>query len=130
MENDETAASGKGAGLIPGVLAALRSFSALAANRIELAVLELSEVRTNAIKLLLLIVFGAIMAWLALAWWSTLVVLLAWPLMGWKIVAIVAAAFTALSAALFWHARAIVVRGGLSMSATMTELRADRDALL
>ena len=99
-------------------------------NRIELAALELSEVRANFLKLALIFALGIIVVWFAVAYWTALVVVLAWEALGWKILAIIAALFTGLAVWVFSYARAILDEGKLSMPATMSELRNDRDALL
>ncbi len=130
MENNGSDEARNQTGLIASLLSAIRNFFALAISRIELAALELTEIRTNIFKVLLLCACGIITIWFALIGWSALIVVLAWPTLGWKILAIIAAVFSVLAFASFWYARAIVKRGGLSMPATMAELRADRDALL
>lgn len=99
-------------------------------NRIELAGLELSEVRANFLKLTLLFALGIVVAWFAVAYWSALVVVLTWDALGWKILAIIAALFTGLAVWIFSYVRAMLAEGKLSMPATMSELRHDRDALL
>lgn len=99
-------------------------------NRIELAALELSEVRTNFLKLALIFGLGIVVVWFAIGCWSAVVVMLSWDTLGWKILAIIAAVFTGLAVWLFSYARALLDRGKLSMPVTMAELRSDGDALL
>lgn len=117
-------------GLIAGLIAIARNFIALLLNRIELAALEFSEVRANLLKLLLVLGLAMIAAWFALAYWTVLIVVLAWESLGWKILLILAAGLTFLALGLFLYARSMLAQGKLSMTATMTELRNDRDALL
>lgn len=116
------------------VLEGLRGMAAnllgLFISRIELAGLELSEARSNALKLLLICALGLAGLAFAMLYWSALLVYLAWPSLGWKILAIVAALFTVLAIAFFRHARTMLAQGKLSLPATMAELRNDRDALL
>ena len=65
-----------------------------------------------------------------MAWWSVLVVYLAWDSLGWKVLVLVAALFTGLAWWLMRKARAIVDSGQIALPATMSELRRDKDALL
>lgn len=99
-------------------------------SRIELAALELSEVRATLLRLALILALGLIAAWFAVAYWSVLLIYLTWDALGWKILFIVAAGFTAITVGVLWYARAILAQGKLSLPVTMSELRNDRDALL
>ncbi|MBV8665179.1 MAG: phage holin family protein [Burkholderiaceae bacterium] len=117
-------------GLMDGVFGVARNALGLALNRLELAALELSEARAAALSLALVFALGLVATWFALAYWSALLVYLAWPSWGWKILFVIAAGFTLLALALLWYARGIVAQGKLSLPATMNELRNDRDALL
>jgi len=131
-QSDRDAASSEeeGPGLIDGLRGAAANLFGLFISRIELAALELSEVRTHAARLMLIFAFAIVAVWFALLYWSALVVYLAWHSLGWKILAIVAAVFTLLAIGLFRHARTLLAQGKLSMPATLSELRNDRDALL
>jgi uncharacterized membrane protein YqjE len=117
-------------GLVAGLGGLARSLFALLVSRIELAALELGEVRDNLARFLLVGALGVIALWFAVACWTAVVVVLAWDAMGWKILALVAAAYSVLAIAILRHARRMVVGNRLSMPATMAELRSDRDALL
>jgi uncharacterized membrane protein YqjE len=128
MESGRTEGQAR-AGMFERVGAVARDIGALLRNRAELALLELGELRSNALKVLLLGALAVVAFWFALAYWSVLVVYLAWDALGWKILAIVAAAFTLAGVMLLRHIRAMISQGKLSMPATMTELRNDRDAL-
>ena len=130
MESQQTRASAGGQSLTAGLMAVVRNMLCLALNRIELAALELSEVRENFLKLLLVFAFGVTAIWFAMLYWTALVVFLTWETLGWKILLFIAAGFTLLGAGLFAYARTMIAKGMLSMPATMTELRGDRDALL
>jgi uncharacterized membrane protein YqjE len=92
--------------------------------------LELAEIRASVLKLALVFAVGLTAAWFAVAYWSVLLVYLAWDALGWKILFIVASGFTLVTIGVLLYARAIVAEGKLSMPATMSELRNDRDALL
>lgn len=117
-------------GLLDGLRGVAANLLALFVSRIELAALELSEARAHAIRLLLVFAFAMIAVFFALFYWSALIVYLAWQSLGWKILLIVAAAFTLLTTGLFRYARTLLAQRKLSLSATLSELRKDRDALL
>lgn len=130
MDNKSPGKSGPTSGLIVGMAGVVRNFFALLVNRIELAAIELAEVRANLFKLVLVAAAGVIAAFFALAFWTGLLVFLSWDALGWKILLIVAAAFTAIAIGIVFYAQSMLKHGGLSMSATLAELRNDRDALL
>jgi uncharacterized membrane protein YqjE len=117
-------------GLLAGLGGVARNMFSLMVGRIELAALELAAVRTNMLKLLLVAAIGIFTAWFAIAYWTLLIVFLSWEALGWKILLIIAAVFTLLTAVIVWYARSLVTGGGLSMPATLAELGRDRDALL
>lgn len=117
-------------GIVAGLTAIWRNLLGLALCRLELASLELAEARAALVQLAVLFALAVLAVWFALAGWTSLIVVLAWDSLGWKILAIVAAVFTVAAAALIWHARSILAQNKLSLPATMAELRNDRDALL
>lgn len=117
-------------GLIAGLGGLARNLFALLVSRIELAALELGEVRDNLARFLLVGALGIVALWFALACWTALVVVLAWDSLGWKILVLVAAAYSVLAWLILRQARLMVAGDKLSMPATMAELRSDRDALL
>lgn len=116
-------------GLFSGITSLIKNGFALAYNRFELASLEFSEVRNNFLKLLLVGALGVVTGLFALAYWSVLVVYLSWDSLGWKILLIMAIAFTALAFGAVLYAQSMLAAGKLSMPATLAELRNDRDAL-
>jgi uncharacterized membrane protein YqjE len=116
--------------LVAGLIGIVRNMFGLFLSRLELAALELSEVRATLLKLSLVFAFGLLAAWFALAYWSVLLVYLAWNSMGWVVLLLVALVFSAIAVGVFVYARSIVAQGKLSLPATMNELRNDRDALL
>jgi uncharacterized membrane protein YqjE len=122
-------ASGSSPGLMAGLTALAANIVGLVLNRIELAALEFSEVRANFLKLMLVFACGITFAWFAFAYWTVLVVFLAWDSLGWKILLIIAVACTLLATGILLYVRSMLERGRLSMPATMAELRNDRDAL-
>lgn len=116
--------------VLAGMMGLFKNTLGLFLNRIELAALELSEVRESVLKLALVFGIGLIAAWFAVAYWSVLLVYLTWDTLGWKILLIIAALFTLIAIGVLLYARAIIAEGKLSLPATMNELRNDRDALL
>jgi uncharacterized membrane protein YqjE len=117
-------------GLLVGLSSIVRNAFGLFFNRIELAALELAEVRTTVMKLSVVFALGVVAAWFALAYWSALVVVLTWDSLGWKILLILALFFTVAMVVLLLYIRSSLQQGKLSLHATMAELRQDRDALL
>ena len=122
--------AGEPPGLMAGVGGIARNLFGLIVNRVELAALELSAVRTNLLKLLLVAALGIFTALFAIAYWSVLVVYLSWDTLGWKILLIMAGVFSVATVAIALYARALLAQGKLSMPATLAELSRDRDALL
>jgi uncharacterized membrane protein YqjE len=130
MELHHSGPAAPGHGVISAVTSMTKNLFGLLVNRIELAAVELAQVRTNLLQLLLVSAFGLIAAWFALVFWSGLLVFLTWDALGWKILLIIAAVFTAIAIGIFLYAKTMVKEGRLSMPATLAELRGDRDALL
>ena len=123
-------ASANQGGLFAGLAAITRNFAGLMLNRLELFALELSDARTNLLRLLLMSSLGLIATCFAIAYWSVLVVYLTWDSLGWKILLFFSLLFTVAAIVLWRFACAVVAQGKLSLPATMQELRNDRDALL
>jgi uncharacterized membrane protein YqjE len=121
---------GRPPGLFASATALGRNVLGLVISRIELAAIEIGEIRGHALKLILFGALGAIAAWFAVAFWSMLIVVLAWPAMGWTILALLGLLFTVASFVLFKQAQSILREHKLSLPATMDELRRDRDSLL
>lgn len=118
------------AGLFASAASLARNLFGLIVSRLELAALELEEARDQLLKLVLVGAIGVVAAWFAVAFWSVLIVMLAWPTMGWTILALMALAFTLGAWLLFARLRNLLRENKLSLPATMAELRNDRDALL
>lgn len=117
-------------GLIAGLGSLARNLFGLLLSRVELASLELGEVRDNLMKLLFVGALAIVAIVFALGCWTALAVVLGWESMGWKILLLIAAVYTLLALGILLYARAILRSDKLSMPATMAELRRDRDALL
>lgn len=129
MDNQPASARNTGSTLLGGVSGLIRNTIGLLMSRVELAAVELAEIRANAGRLVVLTIIGAIVAWFAVAYWSALIVYLSWPSLGWKILLIMALVATVAVIAIFLYIRSMVSQGLFSMPATMEELRNDRDAL-
>lgn len=107
-----------------------RNLVALFVTRVELAALELGQARDHLARLLLIAALGVLLSCFALGGWTALLVALAWPALGWKILLLVAVFYTLLAVVLLRIARAMLASDKLSLPATIAELRGDRDALL
>lgn len=99
-------------------------------SRLELAAFELSEVRSHLLRLIVVFSLAMLAGLFALAYGSATVVLLAWDTLGWKILPLMGLGFLVVTAALALYARALLREHKLSLTATMAELKADRDMLL
>jgi uncharacterized membrane protein YqjE len=117
-------------GVLAGINSLVRNIFGLVFNRLELASLEFAEARHHFLKLLLVAALGLVAGIFALAYWSVLLVFLSWDALGWKILLILAAFFTALGWMAFRYAQNQLEQGKLSMPATMAELRNDRETLI
>jgi len=118
----------------PGLIASLglvvRNAIGLLLNRLELAALELAEVRDHVLKLVLVFALAVVLGGFALIYASVTIVYLAWAAIGWVILPVITAVFLLIAIALILHARAVLRSGKLSLPATMAELKSDRDMLL
>jgi len=124
------AAGPERSGLIAALAGIAQNMFGLIVSRIELAALELGEVRDNLAKLLFIGALGIVATLFALGCWTALVVVLAWEAMGWKILLLVAIVYTLLAFGILRYARAFLAQDKLAMPATLAELRKDRDAVL
>ena len=108
----------------------IQNIIGLIAARLSLAALELSEAR-DALLLVIALALGAFMAAsFAVIAFSALIVVLAWDALGWRIVLILALAYTGIAAALVRQIRRIVDEGRLGLPATVTELKRDSEVLM
>jgi len=82
---EKTATVVHGPGLIGGLYGLASSLFGLMVSRVELAALELSEVRNHVIELLVIFSLAVLAAWFALAYGTVTIVALAWDAMGWTI---------------------------------------------
>ncbi|WP_157056972.1 phage holin family protein [Herbaspirillum autotrophicum] len=130
MEHKHPQSESGNPGLVAGLLGITRNLLALIINRIELAALEFSEIGANLVRFVVMFSLAIVALWFAVAFWTVLLVFLAWESWGWKILFLFGALFTAIAGILAWQARALLQKEKLALPATMAELRKDRDALL
>lgn len=117
-------------GLIGSLAGVCRNTARLVLSRIELAALELSEVREHLVRLSVVFALALVAGWFAVAFTTATVVYLAWEAIGWKILLILAAAFIVITLWLVMMARGLLKQDKLALPVTMAELKADRDMLL
>jgi uncharacterized membrane protein YqjE len=128
MEDTETVIHSPG--LMGGVSSLLRNTFGLVVSRVELAALELGEVRNHVIELVAIFALAAMATWFALVYGTATIVALAWDAMGWKILLLMFVVFLLITAVLVFRGLAMLKQGKLAFPATMQELRNDRDMLL
>ena len=127
---DKLASAASGPGVLASLTALARHSLGLVVSRLELAALELAEVRNHVLTLLGLFMMVLVCATLALAYGSAVVVALSWEVLGWKILLVFFLGF-ALAAWLMLHkVQRMLADGKLALPETMNELKNDRDMLL
>jgi len=77
-----------GPGLMGGLSGLVKNLFGLLMSRVELAALELAEVRNHLIELIALFAGAVMAAWFAIAFGTATIVAAAWEAMGWKILLI------------------------------------------
>jgi uncharacterized membrane protein YqjE len=117
-------------GLIASVAGLAKNCLHLLLSRLELAALELTEVRDTVLQLSIVFAVALLAAWFAIAFGTATLIYLCWEAMGWKILLVLAIAFAVLAIGLVLWGRSLVRQGKLGLSATMAELKSDRDMLL
>ena len=128
MEKTETVVHGPG--LMGGISGLAKNLFGLVVSRVELAALEMSEVRNHVIELLAIFAGAVLAVWFALAYGTATIVMLAWDSWGWKILLVMFLVFAVITAVLLMKGMALLKQGKLALPETMKELRNDRDALL
>ena len=128
MEKTETVVHGPG--LMGGISGLAKNLFGLVVSRVELAALEMSEVRNHVIELLALFAGAVLAVWFALAYGTATIVMLAWDSWGWKILLVMFLVFLVITVVLVMKGLAMLKQGKLAFPETMNELRHDRDALL
>jgi uncharacterized membrane protein YqjE len=127
---DNRTATVHGPGLVGGLTGLVKNIFGLLVSRLELAALELSEVRNHVMSLLAVFALAIICCWFAVAYGTALIVALSWEAMGWKILLVMFLVFVAGTAAFAFKAKAMLKEGKLAFPETMNELKNDRDMLL
>lgn len=117
-------------GVISGISSLFKSLFGLAVSRVELAALELSEIRNHVIELLAIFAAAVLAVWFAVAFGAMTVVALAWESMGWTILLIMFAVFALITAVLVTKGLALLKQNKLAFPATMKELKNDREMLM
>jgi uncharacterized membrane protein YqjE len=128
MENNDTVVHSPG--LLGGITSLTKNLFGLVVARVELAALELTEVRNHVIELLAIFAGAVLATWFALAYGTATIVALAWDEMGWKILLVMFLLFLVITAALLYKGLAMLKQGKLAFPETMKELRNDRDVLM
>lgn len=119
-----------GPGLMGGLSGLAKNLFGLLVSRVELAAIELGEVRNHVIELVALFAGAALAVFFAIAYGSVTIVALAWESMGWKILLIMFVVFLVITAILVFKGLALLKQGKLAFPETMKELRNDHDMLL
>ncbi len=119
-----------GPGLLGSVSGLAKNLFGLLVSRVELAAIELGEVRNHVIELVALFAGAVLAIWFAIAYGTATIVALAWESMGWKILLIMFFVFLAITAILVFKGLALLRQGKLAFPETMKELRNDHDMLL
>lgn len=128
MENKETVVHGPG--LMGGITGLARNLFGLVVSRVELAALEMTEVRNHVIELVAIFAGAILATWFALAYGTATIVALAWEEMGWKILLVMFLVFLVVTGILVAKGLAMLKQGKLAFPETMKELRNDRDMLM
>jgi uncharacterized membrane protein YqjE len=128
MENKETVVHGPG--LMGGITGLAKNLFGLVVSRVELAALELTEVRNHVIELVAIFAMAALATWFALAYGTATIVALAWDEMGWKILLVMFLVFIIITGILVAKGLSMLKQGKLTFPETMKELRNDRDMLM
>ncbi|RJG20483.1 phage holin family protein [Massilia cavernae] len=127
---DHTSTTVHGPGLLGGLTSLAKNVFGLIVARLELAALEMTEVRDHLLELVAIFALAVICSWFAIAYGTAMIVALSWEALGWKILLILFLVFIGITAALVFKARAMLKEGKLAFPETMNELRNDRDMLL
>ncbi|MFC0252647.1 phage holin family protein [Massilia consociata] len=128
MEKNDTVVHNPG--LMGGISSLFKSVFGLAVSRVELAALELAEVRNHVITLVATFGAALLATWFAIAYGTATIVALAWDDMGWKILLILFVVFLIITGVLVAKGLALIKQDKLGFPATMKELKNDRDMLL
>jgi uncharacterized membrane protein YqjE len=128
MEKFETIVHGPG--LVGGLTGLAKNLFGLVVSRLELAAVELSEVRNHVLELVAIFAGAVLAIWFAVAYGTATIVALAWESMGWKILLLMFVVFAVVTAILVIKGLSMLKQGKLAFPSTMQELKNDRDMLL
>jgi uncharacterized membrane protein YqjE len=128
MEKTETVVQVPG--LMGGVTTLAKNLLGLVVSRVELAAVELSEVRNHVIELVAIFALAVMAIWFAVAYGTATIVAAAWDTMGWKILLVMFAVFAVITVVLVMKGLALLKQGKLAFPETMKELKNDREMLL
>jgi uncharacterized membrane protein YqjE len=117
-------------GLIASLGLVTRNAIGLLLNRLELAALELAEVRNHLLQLVVVFTLAVLLGGFALIYASVTIAYLGWLQIGWVILPIITGVFLLLAIVLILYARSMLRSDKLSLPATMAELKSDRDMLV
>jgi len=117
-------------GLVGGVSSLFKSIFGLLVSRVELAALELTDVRNHVIELIAVFAAALLAVVFAIAYGTVTIVALAWDSMGWTILLVMFAVFALITAVLVAKGLALLRQNKLAFPATMKELKNDREMLL
>ena len=127
---DKQEANVQNPGVFAGISSLFKSLFGLAVSRVELAALELAEIRNHVIELVAIFAVAVLAVWFAIAFGAMTIVALAWESMGWTILLIMFAVFTLITAILVAKGMALIKQNKLGFPATIKELKNDREMLL
>jgi uncharacterized membrane protein YqjE len=130
MDQSTASVHGPTAGLISGLTGLARNVFGLMVSRVELAALELSEVRNHVLELMAVFALAFICVVFALGFGTAIIVALSWEALGWKILLLLFLVFLVATAVLYVRARSMLEQGKLAFPETMNELKHDREMLL
>ena len=128
MENNENVVHGPG--LMGGITGLAKNLFGLVVSRVELAALEMTEVRNHLIELVAIFAGAILATWFAIAYGTATIVAAAWDEMGWKILLVMFLVFAVLTGVLVMKGISMLKQGKLAFPETMKELRNDRDMLM
>lgn len=117
-------------GLIAGLAGVAKNGIALFLSRLELAALEISELRNHLLKLLWVMALAIMALWFAVAYGTVLLVYLTWDYLGWNVLWLITLGFFSLAAILLFYVQGLLQQHKLGLPSTMAEIKADREYLL
>jgi len=127
---DKPTAAVHGPGLIGGLTGLAKNVFGLVVSRVELAALELAEVRNHVLELMAIFALTVVCTLFAIGYGTAMIVALSWEAMGWRILLVMFLVFLVVTVGLVLKARAMLKEGKLALPETMNELKNDRDMLL